>query len=307
MNLDISYELRARVALEAAGFRKAHALGQNFILNESLISSLLDAAGVGPDDDVLEIGPGAGIMTALLSERSARVLSVEIDEKLKPVLAEVLRGKGNVRLEFADIMRADLPRLTRETFGRNSFRVVANLPYYITSDVVEKLVATGLPITDICVMVQKEAAERILSRPGTKKWCALAATIDYFGVPELLMDIPRTAFDPQPHVDSAFLRIGMLAQKSVQAQSDDMMRRVIAAAFLMRRKKLANNLKAAFALSHDEATSCLEEAEIDPDVRGEALDIRALARLSDVLSRRLAKQRVSPVPNGGMNEEEVTT
>lgn len=284
--MDISYELRARVAIEGEGFRKARTLGQNFILDESLISALLDAAGVGPDDYVLEIGPGAGVMTALLSDRCARVLAVEIDEKLKPVLNAVLEGKKNVRLEFADVLRIDLLKLTRETFDGRPFRVVANLPYYITSDAIEKLVATGLPIADICVMVQKEAAERILSRPGTKKWCALAATIAYFGAPETLMDIPRAAFEPQPHVDSAFLRIAVFGEKPVRAESDEMMRRVIAAAFLMRRKKLANNLKAAFALSHEDAVACLAQAEIDPDVRGEALDIPVLARLSDVLGRR---------------------
>jgi 16S rRNA (adenine1518-N6/adenine1519-N6)-dimethyltransferase len=289
--LDLSYELRARVAIEAEGFRKAHVLGQNFILDESLISSLLDAAEVGPDDFVLEIGPGAGVMTALLSDRCARVLSVEIDGKLKPVLDAVLEGKENVRLEFADVMRINLPKLTREAFGERPFRVVANLPYYITSDVVEALVATSLPVSDICVMVQKEAAERILSRPGTKKWCALAATIAYFGEPEVLLNVPRAAFEPQPHVDSAFLRICVYAKKPVQAESDDMMKRVIAAAFLMRRKKLANNLKAAFGLSHEDAVQCLNGAEIDPDVRGEALDIPALARLSDVLTGFLAKGR----------------
>lgn len=284
--MDISYELRARVALEGAGFRKAHSLGQNFILDESLISSLLDAAEVGPDDFVLEIGPGAGVMTALLSGRCRKVLSVEIDEKLKPVLDAVLEGKENVRLEFADVLRADIAKLTRAAFGEQPFRVVANLPYYITSDAIEQLVATELPVSDICVMVQKEAAERILSRPGTKKWCALAAVIDYFGAPEVLLDVPRAAFEPQPHVDSAFLRIRVFAEKPVQAQSDDWMRRVIAAAFLMRRKKLANNLKAAFALSQEAALSCLSEAEIDPDVRGEVLDIEGLARLSDAIGRQ---------------------
>ncbi len=289
--MDISYELRARVALEAAGFRKAHALGQNFILNESLISSLMEAAGVRPDDFVLEIGPGAGVMTALLSDCCAKVLSIEIDEKLKPVLTDVLRGKENVRVEYMDAMRASVTALTHNYFGESPFRVVANLPYYITSDVIEKLVSTNLPITDICVMVQKEAAERILSHPGTKKWCALAATIDYFGTPEVLLDIPRTAFEPPPHVDSAFLRIGVYAEKPVQARSDEMMKRVIAAAFLMRRKKLANNLKAAFSISQEVAAACLAEAEIDADVRGEVLDIAALARLSDAILRVRGAER----------------
>lgn len=286
--MDISYELRARVALEGAGFRKAHALGQNFILDESLISALLDAAEVGPDDCVLEIGPGAGVMTALLADRCANVLSVEIDEKLKPVLAAVLEGKENAQIIFQDAMRADLPGLTREAFGERPFRVVANLPYYITSDIVERLITTNLPITDICIMVQKEAAARILSQPGAKNWCALSAAIAYFGAPALLLDVPRTVFEPRPHVDSAFLRIRIHTEMPVQAMNDRMMRRVIAAAFLMRRKKLANNLKAAFALSQEAARGLLAQADIPLDVRGEALDIPALARLSDALSRHFS-------------------
>lgn len=283
--MDLSYELRARVAIESADFRKAHTLGQNFILDEHLISALLDAAEVRPDEYVLEIGPGAGVMTALLSDRCARVVSIEIDEKLRPVLEQVLDSRANVRLEFADVMRANLPQLTREAFEGHPFRVIANLPYYITSDLIEKLVATDLPISDLCVMVQKEAAERILSRPGTKKWCALAATIAYFGAPAVLLDVPRAAFEPQPHVDSAFMKIVLYESKPVQAESDAMMRRVIAAAFRMRRKKLSNNLKAAFTSTQSDPIALLKEADIPPDVRGEALDIPALARLSDVLSR----------------------
>jgi 16S rRNA (adenine1518-N6/adenine1519-N6)-dimethyltransferase len=282
--LSTSYELRARVALTSGAFQYAHALGQNFILDEGLLSSLIDASGVAPDDCVLEIGTGAGVMTALLSERCAQVVGIEIDRRLEPVLAEVLAGRDNVHIVYADAMHADIAQIAREHFGARDFRVVANLPYYITSDILMKLVSTGLPITDIGVMVQKEAAERILSQPDTKRWCALAAMIAYYGEPSVIRHVPRAAFFPRPHIDSAFLRIALFPEKPHPAKSDDMMLRVVAAAFRMRRKKLANNLRAAFSLNQADALALLAAAGIDPDVRGEALDIAALARLSDALT-----------------------
>ena len=284
--MDISYELRARVALEKNGFRNTHSLGQNFILDESLMGHLLDLAGVGPSDRILEIGPGPGLLTALMAARCDKVTSIEIDEKLRPVLEEVLEGSDNAKLVFGDAMRLDISKVVQENMGEGPFRVVANLPYYITTDVLMRLVASGLPVTDICVMVQKEAAERMMSRPGGKQWCAMAATIEYFGRPEVLCEVPRGAFNPPPHVDSAFIRIAMHEDKPVQVKDDAMMIKVINTAFHMRRKKLTNNLKAIFSMSQEEAIAALEEAGIDVNVRGEALEIADLARLSDVLSSK---------------------
>ena len=282
--MSISYELRARVALEKNGFRNTHSLGQNFILDESLMEHLLDLTGLGPADRVLEIGPGPGLLTALMARRCEKVTSIEIDEKLRPVLEEVLADSGNAKIVFGDAMRLDIGRVVAENMGGGPFRVVANLPYYITTDVLMRLVTSGLPVTDICVMVQQEAAERMMSRPGGKQWCAMAAAIGYFGSTEALCHVPRTAFDPPPHVDSAFIRIAMHAQKPVQAKDDGMMLKVISCAFHMRRKKLTNNLKAVFSIDQEKAAAALAEAGIDANVRGEALEIAELARLSDVLT-----------------------
>ena len=151
-NLDLSAELRARVALEKHRFRNTHSLGQNFLLSEALLSSLLDAAALVPDDNVLEIGPGAGVMTALMAGRAARVLAVEVDRGLEPVLDEVLSGAENVRVEYTDIMKADISALTDEAFGGEPYRVIANLPYYITADVLLRLIACPTPPESICVM-----------------------------------------------------------------------------------------------------------------------------------------------------------
>ena len=282
--MDVSYELRARMALEKNGFRNAHSLGQNFIFDESLMRMLLAQAELSSDDHVLEIGPGPGILTALLADGCAAVTAIEIDEKLRPVLEDMLAGKRNVNIIFGDVMRLDLASVAAGCMGEAPFRVVANLPYYITTDVLLRLVTSRLPITDICVMVQKEAAERIMSRPGTKSWCAMAAIISYFATTQLLCEVPRTAFDPPPHVDSAFIRIAPYTQKPVQAQSDAAMCRLINAAFHMRRKKLTNNLKAVYGIDQNAAAALVELAGIDRDARGEALDMAQLARLSDCLS-----------------------
>ena len=285
--VSVSAELRARVALEQYGFRTAHSLGQNFLFDEGLLNALLDRAGVTGEDRVLEIGPGPGVMTAQLARRCEKVVSLEIDEKLRPVLETVLEGVQNVRVIYCDAMKADIGRISRENLGEGPFRVVANLPYYITTDVLLRLATGGYPIRDISVMVQKEAAQRILSRPGEKQWCSAAAVLAYFGQAQVLEEVPRDRFEPAPHVDSAFLRIEMYEEKPVQAQRDDMMLKTIHAAFLMRRKKLSNNLKAAFSLSGEQALAVLQQAGLSPDIRGEVLTMEELARLSDVLSTLL--------------------
>ena len=282
--MSVSAELRARVALEQHGFRTAHSLGQNFLFDEGLLNALLDRVGVSGEDRVLEIGPGPGVMTAQLARRCEKVVSLEIDEKLRPVLETVLEGMQNVRVVYCDAMKADISQISRENLGEGPFRVVANLPYYITTDVLLRLVTGGYPIQDISVMVQKEAAQRILSRPGEKQWCAAAAVLAYFGQAQVLEEVPRDRFEPAPHVDSAFLRIELYEEKPVQAQSDDRMLKTIHAAFLMRRKKLSNNLKAAFSLSGEQALAVLQQAGLSPDIRGEVLTMEELARLSDVLS-----------------------
>lgn len=284
----ISNELRARVALEKYGFRNTHSLGQNFIFDEGLLGTLLDRAGVGPGDRILEIGPGAGIMTALMAGRCERVVSIELDQKLAPVLEEVLAEAENSKIVFADAMRADIGAIIRDELGGGKVRVVANLPYYITTDVLMRLVTGNFGITDICVMVQKEAADRLMSRVGDKQWCAVAAIISYFGNVEVLEDVPRICFEPPPHVDSAFMRIALYDEKPVKAKSDDMMKRVINSAFRMRRKTLVNNLTGDFALTRPEAEELLRGIGLDARVRGEALELKQLALLADALFERSA-------------------
>lgn len=272
----ISPGLRARLLLNRQDFHTAHALGQNFLLDEALLSGLLDLSGVGPEDAVLEIGPGAGVMTCLLADRARRVVAVELDRRLEPILREMLEGKENVRVVFADALKADLGEIMGEPF-----RVVANLPYYITADAVRKFLGSGYPIRSVHIMVQKEAAERMLARPGEKQWCLLAALAQYYARVRLLAEVPPEAFEPQPHVMSAFLELELYERRPVQPREEQKFLRLLSSGFAMRRKTLANNLSASFGLSKEEAREALLSAGLDPRVRGEALTLEEFCRLSD--------------------------
>lgn len=276
-NASISAGLRAGIALEKHGFRPTHSLGQNFILDEGFLSLLLDLSGISKENNVLEIGPGPGVMTSLLAERAGKVLSIEMDEKLRPVLNDVLSGQDNVALVFADAMRCDLSALVREHFS-GGYRVVANLPYYITADLIQKMLQTRPLPESICVMVQKEAAERLMSNPGAKNWCALAATVRYFGDCEILEDVPPSRFNPPPHVDSCFIRISFRPQRMLEAGEEGFLK-LIRCCFHMRRKTLLNNLKSFYSMPQQRAAAAIEAAGLAPQVRGEALSLEEMARL----------------------------
>lgn len=279
--------LRARVALDKHSFRTTHSLGQNFLLDDRFLSGLLDKTGVHSGDRVLEIGPGAGVMTALISERAEKVCAVELDQRLEPVLRDVLQPYSNAEVVFCDFLKADVNRLLKDAFGAHEYRVIANLPYYITADILMRLVTSERPPESISIMVQKEAAERIMSEPGEKQWCALAATIRIYGSAEVLEEVPPERFDPAPHVDSCFIQIQKHESPIVESEVLPMLRRTIQCAFAMRRKTLANNLKASFGLSGTQAGEILNQCGLPATVRGESLDINALYRVSQALNEML--------------------
>ena len=281
---NISLELRAKLALEKNGFAYKHTLGQNFIFDENLLLKLLDLTGVGPDDNVLEIGPGTGLFTCMISGRCSRVVSLELDKKLEPVIAEMLKGRTNAEIIWCDAMKADIDAIVNDRFMNGDYIVIANLPYYITTDMIVKLITLKRRPAEICVMVQEEAAQRLMSLPGEKQWCASAAVCAYYGSVEKLVDVGRDCFTPSPHVDSAFIRISV-DDKAPRADDDRMMLRTINCAFLMRRKKLTNNLKSYFGLDAATAEEVLETAGIDLNARGEALSIGQLIKLSNVLGK----------------------
>ena len=287
---NISAGLRARVALEKHGFSFTHALGQNFILDDGFLEEIARLSGVGSDDCVLEIGPGPGVLTACLAARCRRVLALEIDTKLEPVLGDVLQGVNNAQIAFEDAMKCDLPALLKAHFPGEQVQVVANLPYYITADVIERLLTCGANIGNITVMVQKEAAERIDARVGSKNYCALAMLTQYYRDVEVLMDVPPERFVPRPHVMSRLIRLNW-REGGPRARDEAFLQRVIRSAFRMRRKTLVNNLTGDFGLTRNEAEAVLEGLGLDARIRGEALDVAQIVDLSDALLAAVKAKR----------------
>lgn len=273
---DLSLSLKARVALEKHVFRFTHSLGQNFILDENVIGDIVYAAGVQAGDNILEIGPGSGIMTAMMADKGAKVLAIELDKALEPVLNDVI-GERDVKIVFQDALKADLNALTRETFGENApYLIVANLPYYITADFLMRAVSLSPSPKSITLMLQKEACDRVMSQPGDKNWSALSASVRYYADPEIVMDAPASLFTPPPHVDSCLLKLNMHKNRALGSEDEARLMNLIQAAFRMRRKTLANNLSASFSLSREEALTVLEKAGLDPKIRGEILTIDQL-------------------------------
>ncbi len=289
---DLSYEARAKGALGREDFRFSHRLGQNFIMDDNVVDEIAACSGAQAGDAVLEIGPGAGTLTAALVRRGARVLAVEVDRNLEPVLKSLLGENENVRLEFGDILKCDINGLNEELNGMRkeggALRVAANLPYYITSDVLTRFAKSDARFDSLTIMVQREAAERITAQVGQKQYCLLSALLAWHYDIEAAMELPRTLFTPPPHVDSTLLR---LMPKAAPAHVDDMdaLHKTLSAAFLMRRKTMLNNLSAAFSLSRDDAARVLENAGLDKNVRGEALTQGELAALSNAVCAHIGK------------------
>ena len=267
--------------LKRLGVEAKKRFGQNFLIDRKVLERILDGAEIGPDDHVLEIGPGIGSMTQLLCMRAGRVTAVEIDRSLIPVLEETLQGFDNVRIVNEDILQADLQALTE---GK-PYKVVANLPYYITTPVLMLLLESGVPAQSITVMVQKEVAERMTAAPGGKDYGALSLAVQYHSRPELLVKVPAGCFLPRPSVDSAVVRLQMYETPPVDAKDPAFMFRLIRAAFGKRRKTLLNALSSdpSLALGKDDVREALRKLGEKEDVRGERLSLSAFAALSELL------------------------
>ena len=280
---EISLSMRAQLALEKAGFRFAHSLGQNFIFDESLLTEIACLAGADAGVNVLEIGPGAGMLTAVMAERGANVLAVELDRALEGVLNSVIGMKPNVSIVFADALRADLNALINEHFRGESYIICANLPYYITADFIQKAVELNPPAKSMTFMVQKEAAIRILAHCGEEHWCALSAIVGFYCEGEKILDVPRSYFTPQPHVDSALIRLTHRAKRLVPEDQTGAFVRFIKSAFALRRKTLVNSLNAACDIPRQAVSEKLETLGFDPRIRGEALQLNELSRIFTAL------------------------
>ncbi len=267
-------------------FHHKRSLGQNFLTDESTLSQLVALSGVGAHDNVLEIGAGAGDLTKRLSISAQKVIAIEIDQALIPILRVALEKCGNVTLIEGDAMRLNLPEITREL---GEFAVVANIPYYLTTDLLMLLMASSMPITSISVMVQREAAERIIATPGGKNYGMLAVRAQYLFEPQIALDVPRALFTPPPHVDSAFVVMPRRAQKPYQVEDEALFFRIAASAFAMRRKTMLNNLMTAFHLPRETASEWLGNAGFNENVRGETLSGEQFALLANACPEALKK------------------
>lgn len=261
------------------GFSKG--LGQNFLLDPQVLDKIADAADI--DEGVLEVGPGFGVLTKRLCETGKKVVSVEIDKRLIPVLDFTLAEFDNVKIIEKDILKTDVKALIDEEFGGKQISVAANLPYYITTPIITKLIEEKLPIKNIVVMVQKEVAERIAAKPGKKDYGAISVLCQYYTNPRLVTIVPKGSFYPAPKVDSAVLCMEVQEKPNVEVSDEKLFFKVVKAAFAQRRKTLLNCLSSGFSCPKETLSELLISIGIDPAVRGEKLGLTEFAKIADAM------------------------
>lgn len=263
--------------------------GQNFLIDTHVLDKIIAAAGITKEDMVLEIGPGIGTMTQYLCENVREVVAVEIDKALIPILQDTLSEYDNVEVINEDILKVDIKQLTQEKNGGKPIKVVANLPYYITTPIIMGLFESHVPIDSITVMVQKEVADRMQVGPGTKDYGALSLAVQYYAKPEIVANVPPNCFMPRPNVGSAVIRLTRHEKTPVQVEDEKLMFKIIRASFNQRRKTLANGLNnsSEIKLSKELIAQSIEELGVSPSIRGEALTLEQFARLSNIIKEKM--------------------
>lgn len=270
--------------LQKYDFNFQKKFGQNFLIDANILENIIMAAGVNKDDCILEIGPGIGTMTQYLCENAREVVAVEIDKKLIPILQEdTLSSYNNITIINEDILKVDVNAIVQEKNGGKPVKVVANLPYYITTPIIMGLFESHVPLESITIMVQKEVAERMQVGPGTKDYGALSLAVQYYAKPEVMMTVPASCFMPRPNVDSAVIKLTRHEYPPVQVQDEGMMFDIIRAAFNQRRKTLVNSLNNAanLHLNKEAVLAALETMGLSATIRGEALTLAQFAVLAD--------------------------
>lgn len=277
-----------KAVLERHGFTFKKSFGQNFLTDTNILQKIVDTAEIDKNVNVIEIGPGIGALTEFLAENAAEVMAFEIDERLVPILEDTLRDHDNIKVINEDVLKADLQTRVKEFKNPNlPIKVVANLPYYITTPILMHLIESKIPFAEFVVMMQKEVADRISAEPNTKAYGSLSIAVQYYMTAKVAFVVPRTVFVPAPNVDSAILKMKRREQPLVEVKDEDFFFRVSKISFVHRRKTLWNNLTSHFGKSEEVKTKleqALENANIKPSIRGEALSIPDFARLSDALS-----------------------
>ncbi|MEI2666391.1 16S rRNA (adenine(1518)-N(6)/adenine(1519)-N(6))-dimethyltransferase RsmA [Rossellomorea sp. LJF3] len=287
MHKDIATPIRTKEILSKYGFSFKKSLGQNFLIDPNILRNITEYAGLSEKTAAIEIGPGIGALTEHLARTSGKVVAFEIDQRLIPILDDTLSPYDNVKIINEDILEADVEAIiNREFEGFDDIMVVANLPYYVTTPIILKLLMERLPIRGICVMLQKEVGDRISAQPGTKAYGSLSIAIQYYTEAEMVMTVPKTVFMPQPNVDSAVIRLTKREKPPVDVISEDFLFTVTRSSFAQRRKTILNNLTSQLPQGKGKKELILEalsQAGVEPTRRGETLTIQEFGRLSDEL------------------------
>ena len=281
----LSSHQATKEVVQKHNFKFSKSLGQNFLIDTNVIDRILEGARVKEGDYVIEVGPGIGTLTKEMGRSAEKVVAIEIDKTLIPILEETLEDFPNIEVINQDILKVNVQELVKEKLNGGPVKLVANLPYYITTPIVMKFLEEDIPVTDIVVMVQKEVADRMNAKPNTKDYGALSVAVQYYCDTEIVAKAPRHMFMPQPNVDSTVIGLHVREEKKYNVDNEDIFFKTVKASFGQRRKTLLNSLGGLGFLSKDQIKIALQEANIDEKRRGETLSIEEFASLSNAVNR----------------------
>lgn len=277
----LSSHKATKEVVQKHNFKFSKSLGQNFLIDDNVIDKILSGARVSEEDNIIEVGPGIGTLTREMGKTAKKVVAIEIDKSLIPILKETLEKFDNVEVINKDILKVDIQELVKEKLNGGPVKLIANLPYYITTPIVMKFLEEDIPVTDIVVMVQKEVADRMNALPGSKDYGALSIAVQYYCETEIVAKAPRHMFVPQPNVDSTVIGLHVREEKKYKVDNEEIFFKTVKASFGQRRKTLLNSLGGLGFLNKDEIREVLQEANIDEKRRGETLSIEEFANLAN--------------------------
>lgn len=286
----LSSHSATKEVVQKHNFKFSKSLGQNFLIDSNIIDKILDGARVTEGDNIIEVGPGIGTLTREMGKVAEKVVAIEIDRNLIPILKDTLSDLENIEVINQDILKVDIQELVKDKLNGGPVKLVANLPYYITTPIVMKFLEEDIPVTDIVVMVQKEVADRMNAVPSTKDYGALSIAVQYYCETEIVAKAPRHMFIPQPNVDSTVIGLHVRAEKKYDVHNEEIFFKTVKASFGQRRKTLLNSLGGLGFLNKDEIREILKEANIDEKRRGETLSIEEFAVLSNIVNTKVSSK-----------------